>query len=131
MSDNADATDRLSRAIRPTTNQGPFPSTAIAPAAPTAIEADSLPSESAPPSPPAIAPVDDGFPIDLATAVHLSGGDLAVALAREQMREASSRVRAAEAMVPSIRLGLNYNKHEGVIQQVDGVPISTSRGAAL
>lgn len=76
-------------------------------------------------------PAADEYPIDLATAVHLAGSEsLAVALAREQTREAAARVRAADALwLPSIRVGLNYNKHEGVIQDVAGNPINTSRGA--
>lgn len=80
---------------------------------------------------PSSTPVEEGFPIDLAAAVHLAGGEsLAVALAREQTREANARVQAAEALwLPSIRLGLNYNKHEGVIQDVVGNAFRTSRGA--
>lgn len=99
--------------------------------APLPLEADSLPTSADPIAPPAI-PVDEsGYPINLATAVHLAGGEsLAVALAREQTREAASRVQAAEALwLPSIRVGMNYNKHEGVIQDVVGSPIDTSRGA--
>ncbi|MGC3971023.1 MAG: hypothetical protein QM775_27915 [Pirellulales bacterium] len=82
-------------------------------------------------APPTIAPVEDSYPIDLATAVHLAGGQsLSVALAHEQAREAASRVRAADALwLPSIRVGLNYNKHEGVIQDVVGNAFNTSRGA--
>lgn len=73
----------------------------------------------------------DAYPIDLPTAVHLAGSEsLAVALAREQWREAQARVTAADALwLPSIRLGLNYNKHEGVIQDVRGTAFNTSRGA--
>ena len=81
------------------------------------------------PSSPQVDP--DAYPINLATAVHLAGSEsLAVALAREQWREAQARVTAAEALwLPSIRLGLNYNKHEGVIQDVRGTAFNTSRGA--
>ena len=73
----------------------------------------------------------DAYPINLATAVHLAGSEsLAVALAREQWREAQARVTAADALwLPSIRLGMNYNKHEGVIQDVRGTAFNTSRGA--
>ncbi|MBL9081141.1 MAG: TolC family protein [Planctomycetales bacterium] len=83
-------------------------------------------------APAAPLPIDpDAYPIDLATAVHLAGGrSLAVALAREQAREAQARVMAADALwLPSIRMGLNYNKHEGVIQDVVGNAFNTSRGA--
>jgi outer membrane protein TolC len=98
---------------------------------PMPLDSDELPPSAADVASAKIAQVDDGYPIDLATAVHLAGGQsLAVALAREQSREAAIRVRAAEALwLPSIRIGLNYNKHEGVIQDVAGNPINTSRGA--
>jgi outer membrane protein TolC len=76
-------------------------------------------------------PAENEYPIDLAGAIHLAGGEsLAVALARHQWREAAARARAAEAMwLPSVRAGLNYNKHEGVIQDVVGNAFNTSRGA--
>jgi len=76
-------------------------------------------------------PAENDYPIDLPTAIHLAGGEsLAVALARHQWREASARARAAEALwLPSIRAGFNYNKHEGVIQDVVGNAFNTSRGA--
>lgn len=82
-------------------------------------------------APPIVAPAEATHPIDLPTALHLAGSEsLAVALAREQWREAQARVAAADAMwLPSIRLGLNYNKHEGVIQDVVGDAFNTSRGA--
>lgn len=73
----------------------------------------------------------DAYPVDLATSIHLAGSEsLAIALAREQWREAGARARAAEVLwLPSIRAGLNYNKHEGVIQDVVGNAFPTSRGA--
>jgi outer membrane protein TolC len=80
---------------------------------------------------PTIEQVADAHPIDLSTAIYLAGSEsLGVALAREQWREASARVQAAEVLwLPSIRAGLNYNKHEGVIQDVIGNAFPTSRGA--
>lgn len=117
------------------------PPSQIVPAVATTEVAAPVPLESVPlnstgttteaPVPPTAPPAPDEYPIDLPTAVHLSGGEsLAVALAREQTREAAARVQAADALwLPSIRFGLNYNKHEGVIQDVAGNPIVTSRGA--
>jgi outer membrane protein TolC len=70
-------------------------------------------------------------PIDLASAMLLADGEnLRIAFAREQWREAVARSQTAEALwLPSLRAGLNYNKHEGVIQDVMGQAFDASRGA--
>ena len=83
------------------------------------------------PSEEAIPPGERKMPIDLPTALRLANAqNLQVALAREQIRQALARVEAARALwLPSIRGGLNYNRHEGSIQQVDGRQFNTSRGA--
>lgn len=71
------------------------------------------------------------MPIDLPTALRLANAqNLQVALAREQIRQALARVEAAQVLwLPSIRGGLNYNRHDGAIQAVDGTQFNTSRGA--
>ncbi len=71
------------------------------------------------------------LPIDLPTALHLANAEnLQVAVAREQVRQAWARVDAADALwLPSVRGGLNYNRHEGAIQDVVGNQFNTSRGA--
>lgn len=72
-----------------------------------------------------------GNPIDLATALRLAnGGNLQVAFAREQVRQALARAdRAGVLWLPSIRGGVGFNNHDGAIQQVAGDQIDTSRGA--
>lgn len=53
-----------------------------------------------------------------------------VALARERINEAYARVERAEVMwLPSLRAGLNYNHHEGAIQDVAGKVFETNRSA--
>jgi outer membrane protein TolC len=70
-------------------------------------------------------------PIDLSTALMLTGGrSPQVAFAQARIAEAQAQLDRADALwLPSIRLGLNYNKHEGNIQDVQGQIIDTSRGA--
>ncbi|HEY2146655.1 MAG TPA: TolC family protein, partial [Pirellulales bacterium] len=72
-----------------------------------------------------------GNPIDLATALRLANaGNLQVAFAREQVRQALARAdRAGVLWLPSIRGGVGFNNHEGAIQQVAGDQIDTNRGA--
>jgi len=53
-----------------------------------------------------------------------------VALARERIHEAYARVdRAESSWLPSLRAGLNYNHHEGTIQDVAGNVFPTNRSA--
>src|SRR5262245_11893741 len=73
-----------------------------------------------------------GLPIDFATALGLtSGQNPRVALAQAQVQQAYAQYSAARVLwLPSIRAGMNYNKHEGRIQEVEGNNIEVSRGAA-
>jgi outer membrane protein TolC len=51
-----------------------------------------------------------------------------LAFARERINEAYSRVDRSHALwVPSLRAGLNFNHHEGAIQDVAGAVFDTSR----
>lgn len=70
-------------------------------------------------------------PLDLATLLWMvDGQNPQVALARERIAEAYAQCdRASSLWLPSIRAGLNYNKHEGAIQDVAGRVFDTSRGA--
>lgn len=53
-----------------------------------------------------------------------------VAVARERINEAHARVERAEVLwLPSLRAGLNYNHHEGSIQDVAGKVFNTNRSA--
>lgn len=71
------------------------------------------------------------IPIDLETALQLAAGqNPAVAYAQQRVQEAFARLRSTEVLwVPSLRAGINYNKHEGRIQDVSGRVIETSRGS--
>lgn len=87
------------------------------------------------PAPPPMPPDEPNrpvrLPIDLPTALRLANADnLQVAMAREQIRQALSRVAAANVLwLPSIRGGVNYDRHDGSIQQVQGNQFNTSRSA--
>jgi outer membrane protein TolC len=72
-----------------------------------------------------------GVPIDFGTALALAAGENPqVAFARQRINESYAQWRRAETMwVPSLRAGMNYNKHEGTIQDVAGNMIETSRGS--
>jgi outer membrane protein TolC len=72
-------------------------------------------------------------PLDLATALGLTQGqNPRVAFAQAQIAQSLAAHEQARALwLPSIRAGMNYNKHEGRIQQVEGDNIAASRGAAF
>lgn len=69
--------------------------------------------------------------IDLTTALMMTTGqNPQVAFARARIEEALAQVDRANALkLPSLRAGVNYNKHEGRIQDVAGTVIETSRGS--
>ncbi len=69
--------------------------------------------------------------IDLTTALLLtSGQNPQVAFAHARIQESLAGLDRAHVMkLPSIRAGVNYNKHEGRIQDVAGSIIETSRGS--
>ncbi len=70
--------------------------------------------------------------LDLAALLWMvDGQNPQVALARERIAEAyAQRDRAEYLWLPSLRAGMNYNKHEGAIQDVAGTVFNTSRGSA-
>lgn len=78
-------------------------------------------------------PIRQSFPIDFGTALALTQGqNPRIAFTQAQVSQAFAQYQAARALwLPSIRSGLNYNKHEGRIQDVIGKNIETSRGAAF
>lgn len=71
------------------------------------------------------------YSIDLPTALRLAdAGNPVVAGAREQIRQALAKVAEADVLwLPAIRPGVNYNRHDGAIQAVDGSQFNTSRAA--
>jgi outer membrane protein TolC len=72
------------------------------------------------------------MPIDFATALALTAGqNPRIAFAQAQVDQAFAQYSAARVLwLPSLRTGMNYNKHEGEIQDVIGFSFPTSRGAA-
>lgn len=73
----------------------------------------------------------DSYPLDLGSVLGLADGqNPQVILARERINEAYAQVDRADILwLPSLRAGVNYNKHEGAIQDVAGTVFNTSRGA--
>lgn len=69
------------------------------------------------------------LPIDLPTALRLADADNPqVAIAREQIRQALAKVEAADVLwLPAIRPGINYDHHEGAIENVNGAQFNTER----
>ncbi len=75
--------------------------------------------------------VESGRPITLLAVLEaVDRENPTVNLARVRVEEAYAQWDRAEALwLPSLRAGLNYNKHEGRIQDVLGSNVETSRGA--
>jgi len=76
--------------------------------------------------------VDGGaYPIDLANALGLGGADnLQVRLARTRLFQAQARhLQAKTLWLPSFRLGLGYNKHDGRLQETAGNVIEVERNS--
>jgi outer membrane protein TolC len=83
---------------------------------------------------PTTGPAETGLrtvPIDFATALRLTQGqNPRIALAQAAVEQAYGQYEQARVLwLPSLRAGMNYNKHEGRIQDVVGENIETSRGA--
>ena len=74
---------------------------------------------------------DGGRPITLLAVLEaVDRENPNVNLARMRVEEAYAQWDRADALwLPSLRAGLNYNKHEGRIQDVLGSNVETSRGA--
>jgi outer membrane protein TolC len=70
-------------------------------------------------------------PIDLSSALQIAAGENPqVAFAQQRIREAFAQLQSAQVLwVPSLRAGMNYNNHQGRIQNVEGDIIETSRGS--
>ncbi|MGD9854193.1 MAG: TolC family protein [Planctomycetaceae bacterium] len=73
--------------------------------------------------------LQESMPIDLLTALRLGGANhLQIALARERIREAAAQLDQAEVLwIPSVNLGLGYNRHDGRIQDTQGQVFDVSR----
>ncbi len=77
--------------------------------------------------------VDEGgvFPIDLANALALGGADnLQVRLARTRLFQAQAEhLKAKSLWLPSLRLGIGYNKHDGRLQETTGPIFNVERNS--
>jgi len=71
------------------------------------------------------------YPIDLANALGLGGAEnLQVRLARTRLFQAQARHLEAKTLwLPSIRLGVGYNKHDGRLQETEGNVIEVERNS--
>lgn len=69
--------------------------------------------------------------IDLATSLALVAGENPrIGYVQQRVAEACAELDAAEALwLPSVRIGANYNKHEGSFQDVAGQVLDVSRGS--
>ncbi|MCH2115392.1 MAG: TolC family protein [Pirellulales bacterium] len=76
--------------------------------------------------------IDSGtYPIDLANALELGGADnVQVRLARTRLFQAQARHLDAKTLwLPSLRLGMNYNKHDGRLQETSGNVVEVERNS--
>ncbi len=71
------------------------------------------------------------YPIDLANALGLGGADnLQVRLARTRLFQAQAKHFQAKTLwLPSLRLGVGYNKHDGQLQETVGNVIEVERNS--
>ncbi len=71
------------------------------------------------------------YPIDLSNALGIGGADsLQIRLARTRLFEAQARHLAAKSLwLPSLRLGIGYNKHDGRLQETEGNVLEINRNS--
>ena len=71
------------------------------------------------------------YPIDLSNALGIGGADsLQIRLARTRLFEAQARHLAAKSLwLPSLRLGVGYNKHDGRLQETEGNVLEINRNS--
>ncbi|NOY43211.1 MAG: TolC family protein [Planctomycetes bacterium] len=71
------------------------------------------------------------FPIDLANSLSLGGADnLQVRIARTQLYQAQAKHFEAKTLwLPSIRVGVGYNKHDGRLQETEGGVLEIGRNS--
>src|SRR5262245_47672357 len=85
------------------------------------------------PSVPAAAEQGKPLPINLPTALALSGANhLYIQIAAERLQAAAAVLDRANVMwLPNIALGVDYFRHDGQIQDVAGTVFTTSRSSLL
>src|SRR5690606_6765356 len=71
------------------------------------------------------------IPIQLSYALQVTAGqNPQVAFAQHRIQQAYAQLEAAEVLwMPSLRAGVNYNRHDGVIQDVGGNMVTNSRSS--
>jgi outer membrane protein TolC len=85
-------------------------------------------------APPEVLPSDKPtLPLDLSSALVMTQGqNPRVAFAQAQIAQSQAAYEAARVLwLPSLRAGMNYNKHDGRLQVVEGQNQQISRGAAF
>lgn len=116
------------------------PAPPLVPPASDGVPVPAVPTETAPApgSAPSLSVTSDftlpaGYQLSLANILQLAGAQNPnIALAQERILESYARVDRAESLwLPSLRAGLNYNHHEGRIQDVAGNVIETTRSSAF
>jgi outer membrane protein TolC len=82
---------------------------------------------------PSAAPEGKPLPIDLPTALALSGSaPLDIQIAGERLRAATAQLDRAKVLwLPNINLGVDYFRHDGQIQDIVGDVFTTSRSSFL
>ena len=77
--------------------------------------------------------LEPGQPIDLGAALGMAGGNAwTIQLARQKTVEAHAEVLRAESIwLPTLQLGVGWNKHEGRIQTTEGNVIEASRDSVF
>jgi outer membrane protein TolC len=93
-------------------------------------------SNAAPPvpySPPAPVPSDRPLPINLPTALQLAGvRPLDIAVASRRIQVAAAQLEAAQVLwLPTLYLGVDYLRHDGQVQDVQGNILGTSKGSFM
>jgi len=96
-----------------------------------AMPQSSLPQSSQPGATEELVIRQGTYPIDLANALGLGGADnLQVRLARTRLFQAQARHLEAKTLwLPSMRLGVGYNKHDGRLQETEGNVIEVERNS--
>ncbi len=74
-------------------------------------------------------PSEGTFPIDLETTLKLAAGrNLDLAIAIEKSNRAAARAdRAVLSLAPDLAVGASFAKQNGLLQDISGAPLSTSR----
>jgi outer membrane protein TolC len=133
--------------LRSTVGKPPAPPATARSIALTAAQAAPTPAgepqpDPFPTSPELLVPMDESgapvalesleqYPLDLGTAIALvAGQNPQVGFARWRIEEAYAQLSQAEVLwLPTIQAGLNYNRHDGNLQNIEGHIVDVNRSA--